>query len=137
MDVSDYRPALANPRVMLVYPGTYGCSYIKWYGRPQDFSIWYNRSDWTGVEDVSQLYPRFGLRATFGSDRARLRFDNPRHGPVTLRVYDPAGRLVSRETRRLVAGQQELDVKATSSGVHFVVIDIDGKTSTARLTFTR
>ncbi|UCG43700.1 MAG: T9SS type A sorting domain-containing protein [candidate division WOR-3 bacterium] len=134
-DISDYRPALADPQVMLVSPGTYGCSYIKWYGRPQDYSIWYNRSDWTGVEDVTKLHPRFGLRATFGRNRARLKFDNPRQGPVTLRVYDPAGRLVSMETRRLGPGEQELDVKVASSGVHFAVVDIDGKTETARLTF--
>jgi hypothetical protein len=137
LDVSDFRPGLADPQVMSLSSGTYGCSYIKWYGRPQNYSIWYNRSDWTGVEDVTQLYPRFGLRATFGRGRARLSFENPRHGPVTLRIYDPAGRLVSKETRRLEPGQQQLDVKAASSGVHFAVIDIDGKTSTARLTFAR
>ncbi len=137
LDISDYEPALAGPRLVFIPRGRYGCAYIKWYQAPDAYSIWFNRSDWTGVGDVTQLYPRFGLRATFGGDRARLRFQNPRGGPVTLTVFDPAGRLVSRETRMLGPGQQEMDVKPTSSGVHFAVIDIDGRTSTARLTFAR
>ncbi len=136
-DISDYEPHVANPQVMFVNPGTYGCAYIKWYQSPDAYSIWFNRSDWTGVEDVMSLYPKFGLAAGIGSDKVELRFQNPRRGPVSLRVYDAAGRLVSRETRAFAAGEQLFEVKARSSGVHFAVIDIDGETETTRLTFAR
>jgi hypothetical protein len=137
LDISDYQPALADPRLVFIPRGRYGCAYIKWYQAPDGYSIWFNRSDWTGVEDVMSLYPKFGLAAGIVRDKAELRFQNPRRGPVSVRVYDAAGRLVSRETRVLGAGEQVFEVKARSSGVHFAVIDIDGETVTTRLTFAR
>jgi hypothetical protein len=137
LDISDYQPGLSDPQVMFVYPGTYGCAYIKWYQTPDAYSIWYDRSDWSGVEDVGIYHPKFGLEASIGRGRAELRFQNPRRGPVSLRVYDAAGRMVSRETRTLGAGEQAFEVTARNSGVHFAVIDIGGETATTRLTFAR
>jgi hypothetical protein len=137
LDVSDYRPALYSPEVEWVAPDVYACAYVKWYDDPDAYSIWFNRSDWTGVEDVGLHHPKFGLEVSIGRDKAELRFQNPRHGPVSVRVYDAAGRLVSCETRTFVAGEQVFQVKARSSGVHFAVIDIDGETETTRLTFAR
>jgi hypothetical protein len=67
----------------------------------------------------------------------RLEFDNPVPGPVRLRIYDPAGRLVLERTGSRAAGQQTFEVSPPRSGVMFALVEAGGRRAGAAFTFAR
>ncbi len=138
--ISDYRPSSAiRPQVEFVSPsGIYGMAYIKWHDTPNPYSLWFNRSDWTGLAESGPRIPaRFGLRALRNPDGVNLAFANPARGPVQLRIFDPAGRLVYSQTRVMSQGPRTIPYTGSVSGVYFATLDIGTSTSTAKFTLTR
>lgn len=138
--INDYRPnARIRPQVEFVsQSGIYGMAYIKWLDSPNPYSLWFNRSNLTGlVESGPGIPARFGLRALQSPGGVNLAFTNPARGPVQFRVFDPAGRLVHSQTRVMSQGSQTIPYAGSISGIYFATIDIGGSTSTAKFTLTR
>ncbi len=69
---------------------------------------------------------------------ATLRYSLPKSGPVTVNVFDVAGRSVQRQT--LVAtrtGATSIDMRKLANGVYLVRLDADGFTQSQKLVVQR
>ncbi len=126
-----------RPRIQWIAPGTYGAVYVTWGGTAYN-SVWFNRTDWTGIAERKPAEPALlGLRATPTGNGARLAFDNPAAGKVSLRVFDAAGRLARSEDMTLAAGHHTLVFAGTAAGIYFVQLRAAGQTATAKFFITR
>ncbi len=80
---------------------------------------------------------RFGLTIApnpLASGFATLRYSLPNAGPVSLSVFDVAGRVVRKQTIMATRnGATNLDLRTLSAGVYLVRFDADSFTSTHKL----
>ncbi|MBM3315540.1 hypothetical protein FJY71_06855 [candidate division WOR-3 bacterium] len=67
----------------------------------------------------------------------RLRFVNPAAGPVSIRVFDAAGRRLLGVTRQLAAGRREVLLPTRAAGVGFVHLSAGGTMASAKLVAAR
>jgi hypothetical protein len=138
--INDFQPnAVTRPEVEFVSQGgVHGMVYLKWYDPPNPWSLWFNRSNWTGLAQspATRRNPA-RLQARTAPGRVRLAFDNPKQGVVELAVYDPAGRLVHRDQESMGPGPQEFSYAGRTAGVHFAVVRATGLSATAKFTVAR
>lgn len=97
-----------------------------------------------GVEDRPAATPRFTLAAPYpnpASSSATLRFSLDREEPVSVAVYDVAGRRVATlvDHRRYPAGPAELhlDTRGLVSGVYFVRLQTPARSLSRRMVLVR
>ena len=136
--VSDHRPdGDDRPRIQRVAPGVYGVCYIS-QDTPDYGSLWFNRDDWGGIAGPTpeRVVP-MGLAAVTRRGGARLSFVNPVAGPVTLKVYDAAGRRVRCRTEQLKPGGQTLDCAVPASGSYIAVLKTPAVTATTKFSTVR
>lgn len=126
-----------RPLIQWIAPGTYGVVYVTWGGTAYN-SVWFNHTSQTGIAERKPAEPvPLGLRATSTGSGARLAFDNPAAGEISLRVFDAAGRLARSEDMALTAGHHALVFAGTAAGVYFVQLRAAGQTATAKFFITR
>lgn len=78
-------------------------------------------SDPVGIRHHAQRDPSaFSFTANDGILRA------PRAADITIEVFDPRGNILTRTSRRVVAGETRLDLPRTNSGLHLVTLRVDG-----------
>ena len=95
------------------------------------------RPERSGVMAGLTRASRFGLTITpnpLASGFATLRYSLPNAGPVSLSVFDVAGRVVRKQTIMATRnGATNLDLRTLSAGVYLVRFDADSFTSTHKL----
>ncbi|OYD17411.1 hypothetical protein CH330_00270, partial [candidate division WOR-3 bacterium JGI_Cruoil_03_51_56] len=95
------------------------------------------RPERSGVMAGLTRASRFGLTITpnpLASGFATLRYSLPNAGPVSLSVFDVAGRVVRKQTIMAARnGAANLDLRTLSAGVYLVRLDTDGFATTSKL----
>jgi hypothetical protein len=114
--------------------GPYGVGWID----ANNGEAWFSTYTPPGVAESPVPAPLpLSFRALMSRGGANLCFENPAAGPVRLRVFDGAGRLVRAECLTLHAGIQTIGFHAPATGVYIAVIDAAGKTASTRFAAAR
>jgi hypothetical protein len=131
--VSDHAPDwIEQPRVRWVAPGVYGTAYVTWAPSVYN-SIWFSRSDWTGVAEQKPVRPgAFSLRAVPTPGGVRLALNNPTGEPLDVRIFDAAGRVAYSVDRVALRGSGILSVPISTSGIYFAVANSGKLTDKAK-----
>ncbi len=98
----------------------------------------------TGIDPRPAKPPRFTLGAPYpnpASGTTSLGFSIDRAGPVTIRVYDVAGRRVAQlldgAVRPAGPGQVQLDTRSMAAGVYFVKMEMGARSVSRKITVVR
>jgi hypothetical protein len=130
----------ARPKIEYLGGNAYGCAYIS--DDPVYGAVYFDRTDWTGVSEPGPLTAGAALTIHPNPARQLVTFtiDNPKPGPVRIKVFDTSGRVVSAGfSAPLPAGTQRLNLDAgmLPPGVYPVRVEAAGRTFTAPLIVSR
>ena len=136
--VSEHMPdQTVRIRVEKLADREYGLVYVSTNDTPFG-AAYFDRVSVTGVAEPRPPQPApLGLQALPARDRVRFAFENPAAGPVRLRLFDRAGRLVLKREEHMPAGRQEFEVSPEAAGVLFAVIDAGGTHARTKFSMVR
>jgi|Deesub1362A_J573_1020465.scaffolds.fasta_scaffold00942_6 hypothetical protein len=119
----------------------YACG---WSANPQS----YNNKDWVvfGIHpalDVKEnntikFTDKFIITYTVSHSKLSLNIDSPNSGRVDFRIYDPAGRILSSESKILSAGKNKIFLKIDPQNAPlFITAEYRGKTYKNKIIFLK
>ena len=119
-------------------PGAYSGNSLNWLGGWTALSSMMLTGDFTNsVGDVTDNGVLLGSPVPNPASRtARVNFELPKAGKVSLSVFDMLGRPVLRSTNQYAAGQQseDLDVSNLANGNYIIIMDVSGSRLIQKMT---
>lgn len=130
-----------KPAVEYLGNGAYGSMYISYY--PIYGAVYYDRSDWTGIEESSSK--RIGVELLKISPNpskgiTQLTYMLNKHGNVKISLYDADGRWISNlanETKSEGIHTLTIDNPLLPNGIYFVRVESPEGTATRTMTIVR